>query len=33
MESLKDKLRETPLLTSQVVDIFQTQFYTTILEH
>ena len=33
MESSKHKLRETPLLTLQVVDIFQTQSYTTIVAH
>ena len=32
-ESSKHILRETPLLILQVVDIFQTQSYTTIVEH
>ena len=33
MENLMHKLMKTPLLISQVVEIFQTQFYTTIIEH
>ena len=33
IESSKHKLRETPMLTLQVVDIFQTQSYTTNVKH
>ena len=33
MENLMHKLIKTPLLVSQVVDIFQTEFYTTIVEN
>ena len=33
IESSKHKLRETPLLTLQVIDIFHTQSYSTIVEH
>ena len=33
MESSKHKQRETPLVGFQVVDISQTQSYTTIIEH
>ena len=33
MENLMHKLIETPLLVSQVMNIFRTQFYTTIVEH
>ena len=33
MDSSKHKLGEIPLLTLQVMDIFQTQSYTTIVEH